>query len=491
MKSRTSLFVFAIALLAGCGSGGHHRSFGPQITSLNGSTAASSPIGFLIEIDGFNFGSAPGEVLFTQGANAATLGAVNAWSNTVIAVAVPASGAGGAFTVPGTLDVTVVTALGSSNSVALALTPAGQFTPASLSWGATTPLPVSLTAHGAAAVPGTAAGAAFVFVVGGNTDGKTASGNVNTVLSATLDAAAAVGAWGTQTSAGLPPRAFHALAEADASSSPVASGSAYLYVICGEDASGAPTKTVFFARVDQTTGNIDQSGWVPTGTGLDAVIAPRAAVGNGFLHVTGGYGPDRNASQRTFSAPIFSDGSLGAFTQSPNFIPTLIGSATGVAFHQSLVFGGLLYVFAGENGNFSTPAALFETTKANLVTSETFFAPIREGVVGTWTAAVQMPRPRSKHALASAFGQVILAEGVPPTTVEVEASQIAATGGGQPGAWAAVGGSPTPYPGGNVYSAAAVTSPLLTAGGNPRFLLIGGQSAPGSPLPLVFRTTSP
>ena len=43
----------------------------------------------------FNFGPAPGEVLFTQGTNVATITSVNAWSNTVIAVATHISRDGG------------------------------------------------------------------------------------------------------------------------------------------------------------------------------------------------------------------------------------------------------------------------------------------------------------------------------------------------------------------------------------------------------------
>src|SRR5438128_2290272 len=81
----------------------------------------------------------------------------------------------------------VVTGVGSSNSVALGLVATTQFTSSNVNWGPTTPMPVSLTAHAAVAIESTTT-TAFLYVVGGNTDGANAVANVNTVRSATLDA---------------------------------------------------------------------------------------------------------------------------------------------------------------------------------------------------------------------------------------------------------------------------------------------------------------
>ena len=88
---------------------------------------------------------------------------------------------------------------------------------------------------------------------------------------------------------------------------------------------------------------------------------------------------------------------------------------------------------------------------------------------------MSLVQPRQKHALWEAFGQVLIGEGVYSGTVgtgELESSSVQADG--TLGAFGLVPGAQSPAA--NVYNAAAVTSPILSSGGEPRFLLLGGQA---------------
>jgi hypothetical protein len=112
---------------------------------------------------------------------------------------------------------------------------------------------------------------------------------------------------------------------------------------------------------------------------------------------------------------------------------------------------------------------------------------VRNGAVGTWSASGgTLIKARSKFVLFQAFGQLLAYEGVyGNTNFEGERSNILPTGllssfNGQ------TGGT---IPNLNVYNTAGVTSPVLDASNNPRFLIIGGDQVvgPGSPIARVSR----
>ncbi len=461
--------------LSGCGgsSGGGTTPPPPvpSILNINSSTTPSSPVNLPIEINGSGFQSAPGKVVFTQGSvSANVVPSAGGWSDTGIVAVVPAGNGTTNFTVPGTVSVTVVTSGGTSNAVAVNLIQTLTFNVNNVTWTTTMALPKALTGLRAVPVPGATSTSAFVVVTGGY-DG---TANTTTVLSNNLNADGTVGSttnttWTTVVTNPLPEtRAHHAMVEADPTNSLVAAGTRFVYVIGGQKAStDAPggTNTVFMAGVDPNTGVVGT--WTPLPSTLPQnLVGPAAAVFNGYIYVVGGLMSNGSASNAAYSAPIKSDGTLGAWTTATSPYPT-----PAVSFPTAFGFGGKLYVLDGDPNGSINP-----NSQGTAGVTFVNFASASRGVVGTWTATSPTIKSREKHITWAAFGQVIDAEGVyegQPGSLELERTTV--NSDSTLATWNGIT-SANQQINANVYNAAAFVSPLQSAAATPRFLLLGGQS---------------
>ncbi len=467
------LLVASTGCGGGGGGGGGFVGGTPAITSVNGSTAPATPVNVSLEVDGTNFGAAPGSVKFVQGATTlSVVPAASAWSNTSIIATVPTG-----LAAPGSATVTVVTSGGaSSNAVAVNLVVAPSFSPSNQTWVVSTALPAALRGHQAVSVLSSTSTAAYVYVIGGN-NGTT---NQSAVSLATVTNTGALSAWSA--AASLPAaRAFAAVAEADPTNAPVPAGTAYIYAIGGQaTAADTPggTNTIFVGTVTLATGAVS---WATSSTTLpETRLGAKAVVYNGFLYVTGGLGTSGNPISFAASAPINTNGTVGNFTEASSAY--LLGG--GIAFHETFAFGGFLYVVGGDLAASMNPYAATLPTGAT-----TQFATARQGVIGTWTATAGSPnKARSKFALLFSFGQLAIYEGLYQGSVgssEGEVSSVASTG--NLSSFNGLNGSNTP--GLNTFNLAAVSTPLVTTGAptKPVWLLIGGDNpaAPGTPVSTV------
>jgi hypothetical protein len=476
--------AWAVAALAawtvGCGgdSGGPGV---PQILNINNSTDPATPVGVAIEINGSGFLAAPGRVNFAQGTNVAEIAPpASAWSETGIVVSVPAEGAQGPFAVPGVLAVTVTTSGGTSNAVELDLVTTPVFSVENVRWSTTTPLPLPLRGHGAAAVPNTPA-QAWLLVLGGNDGGA----NLASVYVNALAADGTLGGSWTTTAPLPAPRAHHGVAVAHPGNAPVPLGQRYVYVLGGQaGAADAPggTSTVFVGSVAPSTGAVTE--WRTTTALPAALVGPAVALYNGYLYVVGGLRPDGTPSAAVYSAPIRSDGSLGAWTTAPNAYPE------AVAFATAFGFGGNLYVLGGDPGTSTDPNA-----QGGAGTKSVRYARARNGAVGPWAVDEALIKQRKKHVHWIAFGQIIAAEGVyegNPGSLELERTLVEADG--TLAAWNGITSSANQIDA-NVYNAAAVVSPIRPADAGPRFLLLGGQrftlTPPGGLSDAVYVNVAP
>ena len=460
------LMMAIAAFLVGCGGTGGVGTVAPvpSISNINSSTIPASPVGLPIEINGSGFQSAPGKVVFTQGSIVATV-VPNAagWSDTGIVVVVPVGDGTNPFTVPGTVTVTVVTSGGTSNGVALNLVQTLTFDVNNVTWTTTTPLPAALTGLRAVVVP-VSDTRAFICVTGGF-DG---SSNTTTVLSNTLAPSGQLGVnWNLIATNPLPePRAHHGMVVAHPGNSLVAVGSRFIYVIGGQKSSTdtpGGTTTVFMVSVDVTNGSVGPWSQLPTSL-PEPLVGPAVTLFNGSVYVVGGLRPDGTPSQNVYSAQIQSDGKLSTWSKSGNPYPV------GISFATVFGFAGKLFVLDGD-----TLLSLNPNEQGTAGVKDARFAPIRNGVVGTWTATNPTIKARKKHITWTAFGQVINAEGIyegSPGSLELERTVIQSDGTLAPfnGITAT-----TNQISANVYNAAAVVSPLQSATGTPRFLLLGGR----------------
>jgi len=439
----------------------------PSILNINSSTTPASPVNLAIEINGSGFQGAPGQVVFTQGSVVASITPnAAAWSDSSIVVVVPSASGASSFTVPGTFSVTVKTSGGTSNAVNLAVVPNVTFDVNNVTWTTTTPLPKALTGLRAVAVPATST-SAFVAVAGGF-DG---TANVSTVLSNTLGADGSVGTnWNAISTNPLPaPRAHFGMVVAHPGNSLVPVGSAFVYVIGGQASSAETpggTNTVFMASVNVNTGTVGT--WTSLSSTLPAsLVGPAVTLYNGHIYVVGGLMPPAGTpSANVYSAAVNSDGTLGSWSTSTNAYPI------GVSFATAFGFGGSLYVLNGDSQSSTDPNGQGVLPGIQDVR----FASARNGAVGTWTLTNTTIKKRKKQSTWLAFGQVIDAEGIYdglPGSVELERSQINADG--TLASWNGITSSKNQI-NANVYNAAAFVSPLQSPTGNPRFLLLGGQT---------------
>jgi hypothetical protein len=476
MKRGNWMSALAALLLAmvwsfsiGCGSSGKSDP-PPSISDLNSSTTPSSPVGLSIEINGNNFQSAPGQVIFTQGNIVATVTPnASGWSNNSIIAVVPAGNGSTSFTVPGTVTVTVKTGGGTSNGVPLALVQNVTFNVNNVTWTTTTPLPIALTGLRAVAVPVNNT-KAFSVVTGG----FNGTSNTTTVLSNTIASNGTLGAsWTSLPTTPLPvPRAHHGMVVAHPGNSLVPTGSAFIYVIGGQanstDAPGG-TNTVYMAIVNLNTGAVGQ--WTALSSTLpEALLGPAVTLYNGHIYVVGGLTANGVPSANVYSAPVNSDGALGPWTTSANSYPTPVSFATAFG------FGGNLYVLNGDTNSSNDPNA-----QGVSGIQQVNFAAAHNGVVGTWTSTNSTIKARKKQITWLSFGQIIDAEGVydgSPGALELERSSINADA--TLASWNGITSSVNQI-NADVYNAAAFVSPLQSPSGNPRFLLLGGQAFSKTP----------
>ncbi|MEZ0229263.1 MAG: hypothetical protein ACAI25_11610, partial [Planctomycetota bacterium] len=236
---------------------------------------------------------------------------------------------------------------------------------------------------------------------------------------------------------------------------------------------------VFVGIVNLSTGGVT---WGSTTALPQSRVGARAVVSNGFLHVTGGTTSSGAPIREVVSSPVGSNGLLGVFVTSTT------GNSAGlllpVAYHELFAFGGNLYVVGGDTGTAHTDP--FSASAAN-VTAVVQQAPLRNGVVGTWTSSGGgLIKARSKFVIFQAFGQLLAYEGLyGATNFEGERSTILPDG--SVASFNGQNGSTVPNV--NVFNTAGVVSPILDSSNNPRFLILGGDQvvAPSSPVATVAR----
>lgn len=429
---RLLLFVpIAMAtLLQACGGGGGYGgSPAPVavITDINGAATASGSGGSGFIVDGSAFGTLSGtgttsgySVDFRNGTNNSIMASASyagsGWTSTYIKAVVPSSG----LTVGTTYKVTVTTPAGTSNGVNFTLTNSVALSPSTLAWGSTAALPAAIQGFPSAVAPisitsgSTTTTTDHIYTFGGNTaasgtlNGRAAntaavySNTINDGTNGTVAGALSASSWATEANPLPAGRGFAAGALANGLNSMV-SGSGAVYVIGGLDPSGAATSTVYYAPLGST-------GAVGVWATTTALPQPRYALGaavfRGHLYVAGGNDGTDTPTATVYSAPINSDGSLGAWST------TLPSLPIPLAYHQIVITGGVLYVLGG-----TSTAGIDPTSNAQSVgtVSTIYYNSINPD--GTLTGASWTTNPGS------------LIKAVEKNTVVAIGSDILASGG--------------------------------------------------------------
>lgn len=443
----------------------------PTLLYVNGATKPSGNAGSTVILEGAAFGDAQGtgQVLFSDGASgtvAATITNADDWTDGFIVTTVPAGAATG--------PVVVQTATGTSAALTFTVASNAQFSPSTISWSSTTPLPVGLSGHAAAfaTVEGASAPTNFVYVTGGADSSYTPGASV---YFAQIADNGQLGAW--TSTAPLPAAvAFHASVAATPFNSRV-KGPGYIYVFGGAvDASGTPTNAVYRGTLG-TDGAV--SAWSAAGQLPAAVHSLGAVLFRGDIYLVGGSGADNTPVAEVYRARLDSLGTIGEWVPQPAL--PLARSYARVA-----QFGGYLYAFGGDTGAVTPNDSNYTSNATKL--NEVVYARInlRTGDLAdpTWTPNNSgMTKAASKHTVVVAGGNVLVTGGLynGAATGSSEESYAQFNSDGTVSSFAGATGAHTIASAGgkNLFNHAALG--YVDANGVAHVLVIGGDdvNAPG------------
>ncbi len=365
----------------------------PALLYVNGATKPSGNLGSTVILEGQAFGDRQGvgQVLF--GTIAATIASPGDWTNTFIVTTVPSGAATG--------PVVVTTATGTSAALTFTVTSNAVFSPSTITWTATTSLPVGVSGHAAAFA--TVGSNNLVYVSGGADSTYAARA---AVIYATVQANGQLGAW-TSTLALPAPIAFHATVVATPSNSRIKGTAGFLYVLGGATtAAGTPTTTIYRGTLD-ATGAV--TAWTTSATALPAPLHSEGAViFRGDLYVAGGSTTSNVPVATVYRSRIDSTGALGSWQTEPAL-------PFGRAYDGFSQFGGYLYAFGGDSAAVTPNDSNYTNNATKL--SQIAYAPInlRTGdlAASSWTVnATTLTKAVSKHTAVIAGGTVLHTAGL-------------------------------------------------------------------------------
>jgi hypothetical protein len=484
-----------IALLSACGGGGGTPLPVPAITDINSATTASDSKGSAFIVDGTGFGTLSGNgttsgysVDFRDAASNAIVAtasyAGSGWTNLDIKAVVPTSG----LTAGTSYKVTVTTPGGTSNAVSFLVTASVALSPSTIAWASTSALPVALQGFPSVVAPisvtsgGTTTTTAHIYTFGGNTAASgTPSGmnsNVASVYSNTLNdgtggttaGTLAASSWTTETNALPAARGFAAGAFASGLNSKV-SGAGTVYVLGGLDASGAATSTVYYASFGS---NGSVGTWAATTALPAARYASSAVAYRGHVYVVGGADATTTPAATVWSAPINSDGTLGAWSTLPSL-------QAPVAYHRLVAVGGVLYVLAGTSSAAVDPTSAVQSAGS---VKDIYYNPINpDGTLANtgWAANPSSLNKTNEKNTVVAIGSDVLASGGlyngATTGSSEETYSTQSTTDSSLGSFNGATGSHTisgTSGGYNFFNHSAAL--YVDPAGNPHVLILGGQS---------------
>lgn len=372
----------------------------PVLSFVNSATKPSGNPGSTVIIDGRAFGDeqGEGEVLFSDGAGGtlpAVISSPDDWTDSFIVTTVPTGADDG--------SVFVTTAIGSSDSLHFDVTDAATFSPSTINWSLTTPLPGGVSGHKAVYTPiDDVAGATnrYVHITGGR---DTLAVGSNQTLFGLINQDGSISSWNPSTS--LPDSiAHHASVVATPFNSKV-SGNGYLYTLGGADNSGEPVTAVYTASLNED-GSVNS--WSHNGSLPEPLHSLGAVIFRSTVYIAGGATDGNTPSAKVYKAAIDTLGNLGSWEE-------LTSLPSARVYHGFFQFGAFLYSVGGETAAESPDDGDISNNDTKL--TEVAFARLnlRTGDINEngWSInANEMGKSRSKHSTLSAGGNIFVSSGL-------------------------------------------------------------------------------
>jgi hypothetical protein len=371
----------------------------PVLKYVNSATKPSGIIGSTVILEGVAFGNLQGEskIYFSDGAGGqveAVIASPDDWTNEFIVTTVPTGTADG--------PIYLETELGKSNEIEFILAQAATFSPSTISWIATTSLPLAVSGHNAVylQIDDVSSGLtkSIVYVTGGedNTPAKS-----NQAIYGEIGVDGSISSW-TSTSLMTNGLAFHKVIAATPFNSKV-KGTGYLFSMGGINESGTIEKSISVAKINNDGSLVN---WTASNIQLPAPLHSfGAALFRGAIYIAGGATINNEPVNKVYRSEIDSMGALGEWEE-------LASLANAVSYHGFLNFGAYLYVAGGESVA-TTPEANSATTN----TGDIYYArlDIRTGGLTSegWVLNDNtMQKSRSKHSTLAVGGNMFISSGV-------------------------------------------------------------------------------
>ena len=367
----------------------------PVLSFVNGATKPSGNAGSTVIFEGKAFGDiqGQGEVLFSDDAGgtiSATIMSGEDWTETFIVTTVPNGAKDG--------PVVVKTETGTSNDLPFNVTDAATFSPSTINWSVTTPLPAAVSGHKALSIPVDDAfntTKQYVLVSGGR-DGSSAA--LDQAVTGLINADGTISSWTGTTS--LPEaRSFHTAVAATPFNSKVG-GPGFVYILGGTNANGVAVSTVSRATLNND-GSLQS--WTTSRALPQALHSLEAVIFRSTVYVAGGAANDNTPVAMVYRSKIDWNGQLGEWESLP-------AMPAALAYHGFVTFGGYLYAVGGETG-VATPDAGSQVTG----TQKVYYSKInlRTGEIGSWTENPNaLGKERSKHTTLVLGGNLFVSSGL-------------------------------------------------------------------------------
>jgi hypothetical protein len=470
----------------GGGSATSKRSFTmatPVITDVNGGVAGSGTPNSLFIVDGTSFGD-----LTAAPASGYSVNFSDASTGTVVASAA-VDVVGGNWqdifvvgTVPGTLapattyQLTVTTPSGTSAPATFLVLANVSFSPSTIAWTATSPLPVAQ--QGFPTVIAAVGASSYAYALGGNVGTPPApeakAQNVATVWYAPMNGTTgAVGAWTGTTP--LPDNRGFSVAVGASPFNSLVAGNGNLYVLGGLDGTGNPTSTVYYASLasDGTVPAAPAAGsWATTTPLPQPLFATTAVIFHGRIYVAGGNDATGTPVAKVYSARILADGTLDQWETHPDL-------PVAVAYHQLVTSAGYLYVLGGDTAAVDPVANTMSASEQGSIYDAQI--NIRNGALvnPTWTTnAASMGKVREKFTAVVAGSYILVSGGLyngastgssEQSYAQIDTDGSIASFNGATGS-RTISGSPSGYP---FFDQSGAY--FVDASGTPHILVLGGQ----------------
>jgi hypothetical protein len=371
----------------------------PQLDFVNSATKPSGNLGSTVILEGDAFGDLQGSGMITfsdglGGAIVAPISAPDDWTNTFIVTTVPSGAQSG--------PVFVTTATGESNTLGFTVTQNAAFSPSTIFWTETTPIPEPLSGHSAIYVPiedATGNTIQRAYVMGGTRLDGTLSGQIH---HSRIQATGGLDPWVGATSL-TEPRAFSASVAATPYNSKVP-GSGRIITLGGIDENGEPSSTVFSMELDSEGDLSVSSEETPLPVPLHSM---GAVVFRSHVYLAGGATTGNAPVASVYRAAIDTLGTLGAWVA----LEPMPGPR---AYHGFQTFGGYLYAVGGDAGPVSPQGGLDAANQSRLDDVLYVRINLRNGdFLGGWTDnPAKLGKARSKHSALLAGGNMFASSGL-------------------------------------------------------------------------------